>query len=41
MLTNEKSIVGEERQHGNAVYHLMRSLRVVILVPIANADFGF
>ena len=34
MLTNEKLIVGEECRHCNAVYHLMRSLRVVVLVPI-------
>jgi hypothetical protein len=40
MLTNEKLMVGEERQHCNARCALMRSLRVLVLVPIRNADFG-
>jgi hypothetical protein len=41
MLTNEQLIVGEEHEHCDSVYDLMRSLRVVILVPLPNPDFGY
>ncbi|MGA6987210.1 MAG: hypothetical protein WBZ01_14240 [Terriglobales bacterium] len=41
MLTNEQLIVGEESWHCNAVYHLRRSLRVVIFASMLNADVGY